>query len=489
MNKTRTSLESKIKQSGQAYFDKKTAHLSFQLPLNKPRPLLSRLFLVGTPVMALSMTIFVLVSILIGATQPNTSFHQTFTGIHALNQVSYPPFSQRKEAADFLDGKPSYDALIQQVNSLFRQTGSVLMAGEDNVVYSPLSAYASLALLLEAAHGDSETALVNFMQATDRSMLRQHYEHSFIDTYLEETIPVNGQSTLVAKSQQANGLFIRNDVTVDPAYLNLVSNAYFTEVFHTAFDAQGKQDIATWLNQKTLDVLDMTPEALSLNQETVMSLFNTLYLRANWKIAFDRSQHTLGTFYHTGNQSTIANVTYMHKLTPPTLYLDQPSFTLGIDHAYGDHRVVYVLPKGQLTPVDLLSPTYFPYILGAMQSQHQQETIALTIPKTITQNRLDLKTAFQSVAPAMATIFDPQTADFSRALPNAYVQTLMQHTRIDFLESGFEAAAITEANVGVTSAPQLPTRTLVLNQSFLYLIVNGQGLIMFAGVVHQPTLS
>jgi serine protease inhibitor len=79
------------------------------------------------------------------------------------------------------------------------------------------------------------------------------------------------------------------------------------------------------------------------------------------------------------------------------------------------------------------------------------------------------------------------TADLSEALPNAYVQSLLQHTRIDFLEAGFEAAAITEANVGVNSGPTLPTQQLILNESYLYLIVNGQGLILFAGVVNQPS--
>jgi hypothetical protein len=53
--------------------------------------------------------------------------------------------------------------------------------------------------------------------------------------------------------------------------------------------------------------------------------------------------------------------------------------------------------------------------------------------------------------------------------------------------SGVEAAAITEANVGVTSAPTPPRVTMTLDRSYLYFLVNADGLLMFAGLVNQPT--
>jgi serine protease inhibitor len=84
-------------------------------------------------------------------------------------------------------------------------------------------------------------------------------------------------------------------------------------------------------------------------------------------------------------------------------------------------------------------------------------------------------------------LFDPQQADLSNALPGGYVQSLVQHLRVDLLKDGMEAAAITEANVGVTSMPTPPRVSLNLNRSFLYFVVNQQGLMLFSGVVHQPT--
>ena len=487
MKKHRPTIEEKIRASGQAFFDDKTRHLAFNRPLDKAPSWWQKWGYLLPAGGAFSLIVTVLVSILIGSTQPNSSFNQAFTGIYALNQVSFPPFNQRDQAEDFLEGQPSYDQYRQDVDRFFRQTAPAMMDGGDNIAYSPLSAYVALSLLLEAANGSTYAALADLLNVNDRDQFRQQSEHAFIDTYLEVNEMINGESITLARSTQANGLFIKDNLMVNADYLSLLGQQYFTEVFHTAFDDAGLTDISRWLNQRTDGFLDIQPSDLSLNQDTVISLFNTFYLRANWRKAFNPVANTVGLFTNRRTGSILNQVTFMNKVIPQTLYLDQPEFTLSIDQAYGDHRVVYVLPKEDLSPTDLLGSDYYPRIQAALASSHQLDTVALSMPKTSTSHRLNLKEALLTVAPSIAPLFDPLTADLSEALPNAYVQSLLQHTRIDFLEAGFEAAAITEANVGVNSGPTLPTQQLILNESYLYLIVNGQGLILFAGVVNQPS--
>jgi serine protease inhibitor len=269
-------------------------------------------------------------------------------------------------------------------------------------------------------------------------------------------------------------------------YLDRLATDYFSEVFHTDFQPDGLADMANWLNQKTFNFLDMKPSDLGLNQDTAMALFNTFYLKANWLQAFDIID-TQGQFTNSSNQTNVRGVTYMQKETPSTLYLDQPGFTLGVDEAYGDHRIVYVLPKGDLTPVDLLSEIYLPSIQAAFTSPVSNERITLTVPTSTTKGKLDLKANLLSVYPEIASLFDPQRADLSKALPGGYVQNLIQHLRVDLLKDGLEAAAITEANIGVTSMPIPPRVSLTLDRSFLYFVINHQGLMLFSGVIHQPT--
>jgi len=123
-----------------------------------------------------------------------------------------------------------------------------------------------------------------------------------------------------------------------------------------------------------------------------------------------------------------------------------------------------------------------------LTSPATNERILLTVPASSTQGKLDLKANLLSVYPEIASLFDPQQADLSKALPGGYVQSLIQHLRVDLLKDGLEAAAITEANVGVTSIPLPPRVSLTLDRSFLYFVINAQGLMLFSGVVHQPTI-
>lgn len=483
----KTTLEQKIKASGQAYFDAKTSHLSFQRPLVKNSFSWMTLLKVGTPSLALGLTITVMVSILIGATRPNGSLPQDFTGLLALNEVSFPSFKQREQSEDFEFGRPEYTDYRQAVEGYFQMTATDLFSTTENMVYSPLSAYIAMTLLLEAAGGETELALEQLLSVNDRLSLREASNQVFIDNYYKDEVTVNGNTITRAQSRLGNGVFVRDDITVNEDYLFRLAGDYFAEVFHTPFDDAGKEAIAGWLNQRTNQFLRIQPSDLTMNQDTVLSLFNTLYLKANWLENFNRLSQ-VGNFTNSTNNTTTSGVIYMQKETQETLYLDQPNFTIGVDEAYGDYRVVYVLPKGSLTPIDLLNEPNFNLIRSALTQTNQNERIRLTIPKSSTKVKLDLKENLLQVAPEIAPLFSPEEADLSNALPGAYVQNLIQHVRIDFLEDGMEAAAITEAGVGVTSAPTPAKVSLTLDRSYLYFVVNAQGLILFSGVMNQPSL-
>lgn len=480
------TLEQQIKRSGEDYFGTKTSHLTFNLPLKKSTFPWIRYLTWGTPTLAFGLTFTVMVSILIGATRPNGSLPQDFTGLQALNEVSFPSFQQREQAEDFEFGRPDYNNYRIALEDYFQLTAPHLFTTNDNIVYSPLSAYVALSLLLEAASGETEIALTNVLGVEDRLSFRQESNQVFIDTYFKDEITISGNTFTRAQSQLGNGVFVREDITVNEDYLLTLAGDYFAEVFHTAFDDAGKEAIAGWLNQRTNRFLSMQPSDLTMNQDTVLSLFNTLYLKANWLHAFTPVSQT-GAFTNTSDDSVISEVTYMQKETQETLYLDQPNFTLGVDEAYGDYRVVYVLPKGNLKPVDLLDDPYFDLIRSALTQTNQNERIRLTIPKSTTKMKLDLKENLLAVVPQIASLFSPEEADLSNALPGAYVQNLVQHVRMDFLEAGMEAAAITEADVGVTSMPTPAKVSLTLDRSYLYFVVNSQGLILFSGVMNQPS--
>ena len=482
-----TPLEKKIRASGKTYFENKTRHLTFNQPLVRPATSWWRWLAWGTPIAAMTLTVTVLVAILIAATQPQGPIDQLYTGIYALNQVSLPPRQFRYQSDAFEQGIPAYAPYRMDMDRYYQQTAQHLFTTAENVVYSPYSAYVALSLLLEAADTTTYEALSSLMGVDDLDQLRQMSEHAFIDTYFEDFSDDRTITTPLARSQLANGVFVRDDIVIDPTYLSTLAQAYFAEVFHTAFDAQGQQDIATWMNDKTDNFLEMNPEDLAIENNTVMSLVNTLYVSSQWVKPFLKDANQQKPFLNTMTETTLANVTYMNKAVMMPTYIDHADFILGSDDAYGDHRMIYVLPKPQLQPYQLLAEPYFSIIQAAFTGRDGEQLVNLQVPKTSITNRLDLKENLMAIDEAISVLFDPQTADLSKALPGAYVQSLLQHSRLELFETGVEAAAITIANVGVTSIPLPPEVTLNLNRSFLYFLVNRQGLILFSGVVNQPS--
>lgn len=480
------SLEAAIKASGETFFRQHTNHLSTQAPsVAKSRSWLS-IFTWMVPSGGVVTGVVILVAILIGATDPNGSIFQPFTAIEALNQVQYPTQAQRLSLRETYLRQPETIAYQQRVNAFFQQTATALFQTDESLVYSPFSAYMGLSLLLEAASGDTELVLKNILGVNDIDQHAESSLHALIETYLEVKETIEGQSTVLARSLMANGVFIRDDVSVSSDYLFRLSEQYLTEVYHTAFDASGLADISRWLNQKTFNFLDMKPEDLSINQETVMSLFNTFYLKANWLESFFVLPEK-NTFTNRTTNESIEGVTFMKKDGMMDTYVNTPDYTLAIDQAYGDLRVAYVLPKGGRQPVALMQQSIWPSLQMHLGHSNTETRVTLMMPKTSTKGKLDLKDALIQVFPESDVMFDSQRADLSKALPNAYIQNLIQHTKIDFTEDGFEAAAITEANVGVTSLPLPPEIQLILNESYLYLILNSQGMILFAGVMNQPS--
>jgi serine protease inhibitor len=138
-----------------------------------------------------------------------------------LNEVSFPSLDQRDQAEDFFEGQPRYETYRTQVNQYFARTAQDLFSTGENLAYSPLSAFMALTLLLEAADGQTRDALASLLAVEDMDLLREETTQLFIDTYLESKVSINQKETLVARSLLGNGVFVRNDIDVNPNKKNL----------------------------------------------------------------------------------------------------------------------------------------------------------------------------------------------------------------------------------------------------------------------------
>jgi serine protease inhibitor len=467
-----TRLEDHVKQSGQTYFSSFQSSRSMPTLTKKP----SWSWVRWTPLLSVPTFGLIIVSLMLGTTQARSSIEQSFLPLHALNTVSYPSWNQR----DIMDDL-TYDDVQESMNRFLTNYVEDLGDYEDNVVFSPLSAFSALAMVYEASDTITRQELQNVLNEHDQHLFRQHMEHMFLDTYIQK---MQGTQPRV-QSRLTNGVFLQEGFPIAQAYLDVLSTHYFAEVFETNFDADAKDAMALWINERTNNFLGLEAEDLSATSDTVMSLLNTLYVRANWLTPFERNEH-YETVFQSDLHGALTNVTMMQKTLNQTHLVEEDTYTILTDHAYGDLRVHYVLPSPNETVSSLLNQTTFSSILANLHPTSNARSVQFHVPKFSITSTIDVQMMIEDDVPSL---FDVNLADLSNAAPGLYVQAIEQHARFDVFEQGFEAAAVTEADFGVTSTPMIPTQAFVLDRSFLFLMTNSKGLIHFIGIVHQPVFA
>jgi serine protease inhibitor len=483
-----------IRDDGKQFFRHKTPDIDLSKIL-KPQRLRPRQWIWIIPSMMTAMTVFVLTSILLATTQPQGNFSQIYPGLTPLNQVGLPSLNQRDQTDTLEDGLPQYNAITEAVNAFNADVMDSLDITADNILFSPVSAYTTLALLYEAAAGDSATALANVLAVIDPLAFRQAMLHMMVDMYYQyRVIDTSNQELSVAESLLANGVFIREGFAVKQSYLDVVGQDYLTEVFHTAFDGQGLTSITDWIEDQTHGFLTLEPNELSINSETMMFILNTLYLQSHWQQSFtylrdDEDELMLLPFFNEVSQVT-NNVAMMQKTLANTFYREDEAYHLAIDNlaSQGGNRVVIVLPKAGYRVDQLFESGIYDRMQQDMLSPIQGTKLTLTMPSVSIQSKIDLTAIFQADRFGLSSIFNPQTANLSQAFDDGYVQAIVQDTRLELTDIGMTLAAVTQAATGTTSAPEQGTQevNLMLDRSFAFFVINRQGLIQFSGIVNQP---
>ncbi len=467
-----TPLEHDVEQSGQTYFS--SFHSSRPMPSLPTNSSWS--WLRWTPLISVPTFGLIILSLILGSTQARNAIEQSFLPLHALNTVSYPSWNQRDMMEDI-----AYDDIQERMARFLIHNAEDLTTNEDNVVFSPLSAYTALAMVYEASDTLTRDELSRVIFDHEQLNVRQQMEHMFLDTYIQK---MQGTQPVV-QSRLTNGVFLQEGFPIEQAYLDVLSTHYFAEVFQTNFADDAKDAMARWINERTNNFLTLESDDLGATRDTVISLLNTLYVRANWLTPFEQHEH-YETVFDSDIYGALPGVTMMQKTLNEPHFIQETSFSLLTDQAHGDLRLHYVLPSLNGNVASLFEETTFSSILTHVHDTSRSNSIQLHVPKFSITSTVNVKTMIEQEVPSL---FDPNQADLSNAAQGLYVQTIEQFARFDVFEQGFEAAAVTEADIGVTSAPIRPTQAFVLDRSFLFLMTNTKGLIHFVGIVHQPTFA
>lgn len=379
----------------------------------------------------------------------------------------------------------SYDAELRSLRDSALTLGEALLAdGGDgasgNVVASPGGLLIALAMLRAGASGETAAEMDNVLK------LPAKHRDEAMNALLASLEKFDGDPGSVDEGNPprkpvmhpANGLFVDKGVTTGAAYLDTLARHYGTGVYPVDFrdEAATKPAIDAWVDKNTGGRIKKAPA--EYDRRNTFSLLNALYFAAAWSVPFDPG-NTSDLPFTTAEGKEIT-VPAMHNLLPMK-YAEGEGWR-GVDLPYADGFVMRLVLPDSGTGTALSAGT-MAQIANAIDSA-PQETVQIQLPRWDHKCSFDLREVLGALGlkKTLST-----TTDFDAIQRQMMITQAAQAANITVAEKGTVAAAVTQINGMVTSAPPQPDRTIDFDRPFHYQIIHAEtGLPLFMGTVADP---
>lgn len=328
---------------------------------------------------------------------------------------------------------------------------------DENLVISPYSAGVALSMLAEGAEGQTKT---EFTEALNGCIFKSE------DLGGNDTVTVNS----------VNSLWVDDNFSLRNRYVNLMQKDFDALVTTQNFaDPATVKAINNWCSEHTNGKITEIIDELGPN--IVMVLVNALYFNAPWLYPFEEFLTADAPFHGSLKESTVRMMSrkaYMN-------YAEYMGCQL-VELPYeGGRYSMYVLlpPKGldMNEVIGYLSEDAYKTALSALQSKE----VMLKMPRVKAETSLLLNDSLREMG--IKTAFT-SAADFSgiAEMGPLALDQVKQKCYVEISEKGTEAAAVTSAQIRMTSARPAPYVKMTVDRPFVFFITDTQkDNILFAG--------
>lgn len=350
---------------------------------------------------------------------------------------------------------------------------------EPNVILSPFSLSAILAVLQNGAQGETKeefNTLINPGQLSAEELNQKYL--TAIDDLVNAGWEDGGKKTTVI--ELANSLWINEHLPIKEPFLQASADYYHTEAFNVNFaDKSTIPTMNRWIEEKTHGKI--TDHLTRLPNSPSLVAFNSLYFNGKWQSPFDPSKTKPEEFVLTNKNAIKVD---MMNDTQWIGYYENEQAQIGKFGYYGCSMLI-ILPKGNID--DYISNLDNQQIQTAVHNAEDRKA-RVKFPKLILKQNNHLNEYLQLMG--MKSAFDPKRADFSNMANNGlFIDSVSQECYMSIDEEGTEAAALTSVIMCGGAAPpkQDSPVEFYINKPFIFVINDDKnGLILFIGKVEDP---
>jgi serpin B len=382
----------------------------------------------------------------------------------------------RLQVSDVARAEPPADVPVDAAATDIATFGHDLLVELEpsgNVVVSPASIATAFAMLRPAARGATaeEIDAVMHFQAE-----RLGPTFNALTRGWETGEPATDDDPDLAI---ANALWAKEDLTLEPSYLDAVKADFGAGVRTVDFTSpRAKKEIDVWVQEQTRDRIEELFD--EIDPDTTLVLANAVCLKATWEDEFDAAMTREADF--TLADGSVVQAETMQADGPRDRASGDGWTAVRLPYARSELSMWVLLPDegADLAPVDLLAPA----VLAEARDVAEPRDVHLVLPRWDFQTDKPLNDPLQVLG--MVTPFSGD-ADFSAAGDLGVIGQVIHRADITVDEKGTEAAAVT--GIGMEeSAVQIPSLSFEADRPFAFAIVDDTtGTPIFEGVVADPT--
>ena len=326
--------------------------------------------------------------------------------------------------------------------SLFKDLSSL---ENDNIIFSPLSAYQALSLTSNGAKGETQIQMINTLDHSDQI-------ETNICNYniLENVKPCLQIANAVLSTFEPE----RNFIEVSKKYNALASKLISVN--------QINQWCAEKTNNKITKILDDI-------QNIQMIILNAVYFKSEWKHSFQTQMTSIQPF--SNKDGSISQVKMMKQKQRFKYFENKDIQSIELDYIHKGLSAFIILPKKHIDIREYINNLTDDEIAN-IHNNMSYEKVMLHLPKF----EIEFKTSLVNSLKKMGMLypFDKSKADFSNISTHVslYIDNIIQKAYLKVDEKGSEAAAVTAITMKLTSAApsvEIP-RHMIIERPFIFMI-------------------
>ncbi|HWP42686.1 MAG TPA: serpin family protein [Blastocatellia bacterium] len=347
-----------------------------------------------------------------------------------------------------------------------------------NVFISPSSVAFALAMAYNGAAGETRKAMSRALELGDMGLEEVNRANRELKSALEKADPK-------VQLQIANSLWGRKEVSFRPDFLERNREFYGAEVSALDFnDPSAPATINDWVSRNTNGKIERIVD--QINQDAILFLINAIYFKGRWTVEFKKENTKEQSFtLADGSQKKHPMMSQSGKYD----YFEGEGFQ-AVSLPYGDRRLsMYIFLPAKGSTLAEFQKSLIPENWERWMEEFERTEGDIVVPRFRVEFEVELKDALKALGMGLA--FDHDRADFSGMVQNGEqvaINRVKHKTFAEVNEEGTEAAAVTSAEVTVTSVqiPRERFRMVVDRPFFCAIRDNDTGAVIFMGAINDP---